>query len=110
MDEYGRPCAIVRASSAPMPRTEPMPRRTAWPLTESAHGSSVAVSADALMSGVCTTTPWRRASRTSVCGDQNPMGWAFNNDAQNTAGSCSLIHDDEYTRYAKLTEWLSGKP
>ncbi len=61
-------------------------------------GSSVAFAAEALRSGVRTTTPWRRASRTSVCGLQNPIGWALSSAAQNAAGSWYLIHDEAYTR------------
>ena len=53
---------------------------------------------EALRSGVRTTTPWRRASRTSVCGLQNPIGWALSSAAQNAAGSWYLIHDEAYTR------------
>ena len=61
-------------------------------------GSRVAVAREALRSGVRTTTPWRRASRTSVCGLQNPIGWALSSAAQNAAGSWYLIHDEAYTR------------
>ena len=57
-----------------------------------------------------TTTPWRRASRTNVCGLQKPIGWALSNAAQNAAGSWYLIHDDAYTRYENDTECDSGKP
>ena len=57
-------------------------------------GSSVALASEALRSGVRTTTPWRRASWTRVCGLQNPIGWAFSSAAQNAAGSWYLIHDE----------------
>ena len=76
-----------------MPRIEPMPRRTDVP-----PSSSVAPASEALRSGVCTITPCRRASCTSVCGDQNPIGWALMSAAQNAAGSWYLIHDEAYTR------------
>jgi hypothetical protein len=38
------------------------------------------------------------------------MGWAFRRAAQNAAGWWSLSQQLEYTRWAKDTEWLSGKP
>ena len=81
-----------------MPRTDPIPSRTATPPVDASHGSSVAVASDARRSGVRTTTPWRRASWTSECGLQNPIGCAFSSAAQNAAGSWNLIHDDAYTR------------
>ncbi len=98
-----RTASISSANSEPIPRTDPIPNRTATSPSddvppEPRHGSSVAAARDALRSGVCTTTPWRRASRTSVCGDQNPIGCALSSAAQNAAGSWYLIHDDAYTR------------
>ena len=56
------------------------------------------MASEALRSGVRTTTPWRRASWTRVCGLQNPIGWALSSAAQNAAGSWYLIHDEAYTR------------
>ena len=100
----GRAASICAASCVPMPRTEPMPSRTASPPVERGSGSSHAPARDALMSGVRTTTPCRRASCTNVCGDQNPIGCELTSAAQKMAGSWNLIHADEYTRYAKLTE------
>ena len=54
-----------------MPRTDEMPSRTATPpvLTAGSHGSRVASAAEASMHGVRTSTPWRRASCTRVCGE-----------------------------------------
>ncbi len=54
---------------------------------EGSLGSRVAPAPDTLRSGVCTVTPWRRASCTRVCGDQNPIGCAVMSAAQNAAGS-----------------------
>ena len=77
----GLAASIACASSLPTPRTLEMPRRNANPPVDSLHGSKVAPAFDAFKSGLCTTTPCRRASRTSECGDQKPIGCAFNNAA-----------------------------
>ena len=52
-----------------MLRTEPQPEPHGHLPVDAGHGSSVPVAADALTSGVRTSTPWRRASCTSVCGE-----------------------------------------
>ncbi|CAB4571235.1 unannotated protein [freshwater metagenome] len=87
-----------------MPRTEDIPIRMASTPCESRSWVTVATSDDVLMSGVWTTTPCRRASRTKVCEDQKPIGCEFSNAVQNIAGSYNLIHAEAYTKYAKLTE------
>ena len=87
-----RSVSMSAANDDPMPRTEPMPKRTAWPEHDAASGCNVAAANDVLMSGVCVMTPWRVASCTSECGDQKPMGCALSNAAQNAAGSWNLIH------------------
>ncbi len=94
-----RSVSIRSARVVPSPRTDAMPNRTASSTPgpdccAGSTGSSVAPASDAFRSGVRTTTPWRRASRTSECGLQNPIGWEFNRAAQKAAGSWYLIHDD----------------
>ncbi len=89
-DTYGpcssRPATIAAASSSPIVRIDPSPRRTACPPVDIVHGSSVAIASEASRSGPSVVTPWRRASLTSECGDQKPIGWALISAAQNAAG------------------------
>jgi hypothetical protein len=83
---------ILSASSTPIPRTPESPRRTAGPAAggdcPAAGGgdSSVASAPLAFTSGPITVTPWRRASATRVCGDQNPIGWELSSEARKAAG------------------------
>jgi hypothetical protein len=63
-----------------MVRTYSMPKRTV------SGPGRVATASDAFTSGRNTLTPCLRASATNVCGDQNPIGWAFNNPAKKAAG------------------------
>ena len=78
-----------------MPRTDPIPSRTATPpIDPVARFQRGRARSDALRSGERTTTPWRRASCASVCGLQKPIGWALSSAAQNAAGSWNLSHDE----------------
>ena len=81
------------ATASPIPRTEVSPNRTAgWRAApwrrrrSSSPHSNVAPTPETSTWGRCTVTPWRRASATNDCGDQNPMGCALSSPAQNAAG------------------------
>ena len=69
---------------------DPQPQRDVvcgvWLGRVSSSGSIFAFQSLALTSTLRTTTPCRRASATSVCGDQKPIGCAFSSDAQKAAG------------------------
>ena len=83
---YGAPAAIRPASSAPIPRIEARPSRTAVAPARPGSSTSVAAAALAFTSGRSVATPWRRASATRLSGDQNPIGWEFKRAARNAAG------------------------
>src|SRR5699024_12191611 len=63
----------------PTPRTGARPKRTAS--APSSSRSTFACTAEVHTSARSTRTPRRRASATSDCGEQNPIGWAASNPA-----------------------------